>query len=64
MVQDHIIHITDLSRHHRRPDHQGRRDRRDHPQDQYRVQYRRDRRLEYGDLNTALWTEIRKIINR
>ncbi len=68
MVQDHTIHITDLitDLYHRRrldpQDHRGRLDRQGHHLDQYLVRYRRDRRLEYGDPNAELWTEIRKII--
>ena len=61
MAQGHTIHITDLITdlyHHRRLDPQDHRDR----LDQYLVRYRRDRRLEYGDPNAELWTEIRKII--
>ena len=59
MAQGHTIHITDLitDLYRRR-----RLDRQDHHLDQYLVRYRRDRRLEYGNPNAELWTEIRKII--
>ena len=67
MAQGHTIHITDLitDLYRRRldpQDHRDRLDRQDHHLDQYLVRYRRGRRLEYGDPNAELWTEIRKII--